>query len=337
MTRLVPLLIVLFASMAVCQNQQMYIGEIEFFGAAGVNLEQVRNALPLREGDAFDFNKGQESLQPAAHAIKEITGSEPTDIAPVCCDEHGAWTIYIGLRGTNFRTFNYNAAPKNSARLPAEIVQVYQQAMNLLLESIQNQATEDDSKGYALSSYPPLRAKELALREYATHNESLARRVLMFSSDAEQRAIAAHIIGYARQSKAQIMILVRASRDADEGVRNNAVRALLVLANSRSDTADSIPANRFVDMLNSGVWTDRNKSGTLLGILSKRRDPRLLRLLHTKALQSLVEMARWRDARHASDARIILGRIAGIEEKRLIQLVAASEVDEIVRSLPRIK
>ena len=56
-----------------------------------------------------------------------------------------------------------------------------------------------------------------------------------------------------------------------------------------------------------------------------------------RQLQSLVEMARWRDARHASDARIILGRIAGIEEKRLIQLVAASEVDEIVRSLPRIK
>jgi len=145
------------------------------------------------------------------------------------------------------------------------------------------------------------------------------------------------IIGYARQSRAQVMILVRASRDANEGVRNNVVRALIVLANSSPGIAGSIPANRFVEMLNSGVWKDRNKSGSLLGILSKRRDPRLLRLLRTKALQSLVEMARWRDARHASDARIILGRIAGIEEKQLIQLVVAGNVDEIVGSLPRIK
>ena len=83
-------------------------------------------------------------------------------------------------------------------------------------------------------------------------------------------------------------------------------------------------------MLNSDTWSDRNKAGRLLVILTRSRDPRLLRLLRLEALDSLVEMARWRDPSHASDARMILGRIAGIEERRLGEMVASGNVDEII-------
>ena len=85
-------------------------------------------------------------------------------------------------------------------------------------------------------------------------------------------------------------------------------------------------------MLNSGVWEDRNKAALLLDVLSHRRDPRLLRVLRSQALESLVEMARWRNPGHASNARVILGRIAGIEEERLQQLAASGKVDEIVNA-----
>ena len=44
-------------------------------------------------------------------------------------------------------------------------------------------------------------------------------------------------------------------------------------------------------------------------------------------------MARWRDPGHASDARMILGRVAGIEEKRLQKLVAGGEVEPILSAL----
>jgi hypothetical protein len=54
-----------------------------------------------------------------------------------------------------------------------------------------------------------------------------------------------------------------------------------------------------------------------------------------EALDSLVEMARWRDPSHASDARTILGRIAGIEESRLAQIVASGNEDEIINAARR--
>src|SRR4029450_3236224 len=53
--------------------------------------------------------------------------------------------------------------------------------------------------------------------------------------------------------------LVKASRDRDDGVRNNVIRALGVLAQSNRKIAGMIPAEEFVAMLNSGTWKDRNK------------------------------------------------------------------------------
>jgi hypothetical protein len=44
-------------------------------------------------------------------------------------------------------------------------------------------------------------------------------------------------------------------------------------------------------------------------------------------------MARWRSRGHAGTARILLGRIAGIEEARLQQLVAGGEVEQILNAL----
>jgi hypothetical protein len=44
-------------------------------------------------------------------------------------------------------------------------------------------------------------------------------------------------------------------------------------------------------------------------------------------------MARWRDPNHATDAQMILGRIAGIEEGRLAEMVASGHVDEIINAV----
>ncbi len=189
------------------------------------------------------------------------------------------------------------------------------------------------SKGYTLSAKPELRAKQLATREYATHHEGLVLHVLASSQAAEQRIAAAHILGYARQSRIQIAALVRASHDADDTVRNIAIRALAVLAQSNSRVAGRIPAEHLIAMLNSGSWTDRNKAGFLLDVLSAGRDPKLLRKLRSQAVDSLIEMARWRSRGHAGTAKILLGRIAGIEETRLQQLVGAGEVDQIINAL----
>ena len=41
-------------------------------------------------------------------------------------------------------------------------------------------------------------------------------------------------------------------------------------------------------------------------------------------------MARWQDAPHATVYRLILGRIAGIEESRLVELANGTGVEEII-------
>jgi hypothetical protein len=334
MKRAVLSIILLLAAITVGQENHRRIGEIEFYGYAGFDLDKVRVALPLREGDDFRDSDFVETLDRLRAAITKVIGRPPTDIAVVCCDNQGGQMIYIGLPGKSIRKVPFNPPPKGSVRFPARVIDLYQQTMEALSKAVRSGAgKDDDSKGYALSAEPDLRAKQLATREFAVHNERLIRRVLGSSQHAEQRIAAAHILGYARQSKEQIEALVRAGYDSDETVRNNAIRALAVLAESNPKVAARIPAEQFIVMLNSGSWTDRNKAGFLLDELSRRRNPKLLSRLRSQALDSLIEMAKWRSPGHAGTARILLGRIAGIEETRLQQLVDTGEVDQILNAL----
>jgi hypothetical protein len=146
------------------------------------------------------------------------------------------------------------------------------------------------------------------MHEYAAQHADEIGRVLRSSADNEQRQIAAEMLGYTNQSGRQIADLVWASHDPDGGVRNNATRALVVLAKSNPKAAARIPAAGFIEMLNSGKWADRNKACELLSVLSQWRAPKLLAALRAQALESLLEMARWRSG-HAYAARMLLGRV----------------------------
>lgn len=330
---LAALLITLFVAAALAQDKPFAIGEIEFFGYSHLDLDRIKAALPLHERDVIaipDFPATQEKIR---QSVKREIGREATDVTFMCCDHQGMLMIFVGLPGESSRSFQYNPKPNGSVRLPRSILELYDRAQDLNLEAVQKQPAEDRSKGYGLSAYVPLRETQLAIRQFAIDNDLLIQRVLQSSAEPNQRRAAAYALGYARQSRAQISALVRAGRDADDTVRNNSVRALGVLASSSERVSAWIPAEDFARMLNSGVWTDRNKAGLLLDVLSRRRDRRLLRVLRSQALESLVEMARWRDAGHASYARMILGRIAGIEEVRLQQLADSGKVEEIINAV----
>jgi|ERR1041385_1431705 hypothetical protein len=334
------LIVVLLATVAFGQDKHRRIGAVDFYGYADLDLDRIRTALPLREGD--DFPDSHEvfldTVKRIREAVQQTIGKPPTDVAVVCCDGQGQGMIYIGLPGSSIRVVPYNPAPKGKIRFPKRIIELYQQTMEASSKAVLNGTAKDEgSKGFALSTDPELRSKQLATREYALRHGPLVRKVLASSSSAEHRTVAAHFLGYTRQSREQIAALVRASYDLDDSVRNDATRALGVLAESSPQVADRIPAEGFVAMLSSGSWTDRNKAGFLLTELSKRRPPRLLNQLRSQALDSLIEMARWRSRGHADFARILLGRIAGIEEARLQQLVDAGQVDEIIHSLQRTK
>ena len=244
------LLSILIAASAFAQDKPKRIGGIEFFGAAGSDLNKVRAALPFHEGDEFSIETGEEKVRRAIEAVKQVIGHPPTNIAPTCCDKQGNWIIYIGLSG---KTMRYNLQPKGTARLPKNIVALYERFMNALTEAVQKGiAAEDQSKGYALSEHPPLRSTQLEMRAYAVDHEASLRDVLETSSDDQQRIVAAQLLGYVRQSKSQITALANASRDNNSTVRNNATRALSVLAESNPNLAADIPAEGFIELLLSG-------------------------------------------------------------------------------------
>ncbi|HEY0320837.1 MAG TPA: HEAT repeat domain-containing protein [Pyrinomonadaceae bacterium] len=331
MKRYLLLIVILLASGAFGQDKPKLIGEIEFFGYSGIDQNKVRAALPFHEQDTFSLETSAKKLEQVGEAVKQVTGQWPTDVANVCCDAQGNWIIFIGLSG---KTIRYNPPPTGATtRLPEKIIKLYERFIKVNLEGVQKGAyAEDDSKGYALAEYPPLRSIQLEMRAYAVNHEVLLRAVLANSSEDGQRIVAAELLGYSQQSRSQIAALVKASQDSNDTVRNNATRALIVLAKSSTKIATEIPAAGFIELLLSGTWTDLNKVSNLLNFMTKSRDSEMLAgLRRREVLDRLIEIARWRS--HGEPARYILGRIAGIDESRLEQLVKTGQVEVIINEL----
>ena len=310
------------------------IATIEFFGHKGVDTAAIRAALPFHEGDEVsDRDTAKEEVR---EAVVRSIGRKATDVAGICCASDGGVLLFIGIPGGSYKPFAYGPAPTGRASVSNELEQLYDRLGEAIVAAVQkggDAAEEDDSKGYALIKDPQARSIQLALRRYAIRHEREVFRVLELSSDSRQRGIASEALGYARQSAGQLLALTRAARDPDENVRNNATRALGVLAGSNERLARKISPDLFIDMLSSGVWTDRNKAAGLLERLTTNRNPVVLARLRSVALDSLIEMTLWREANHAFDARMLLGRVAGIPEKRLEELAWKGPPETIVEAL----
>lgn len=307
------------------------MGDIEFFGYKGLDVEKIRKALPVREGDEYSDGSKNEVRQAVAGAL----GKEPTDVAAICCDEKGNRLLFIGLPGASNKGFIYNPEPKGKERLPSDIMNLYgrlDHALEAVVRRGGQAAEEDDSHGYSLIKDTTARSLQLAVRQWAIKHERELLRALEFSSAVEHRRVASDALGYARQSHEQILALVRAARDPDDEVRNNATRALGVLVRSNAALAAEILPDTFIEMLNSGTWTDRNKGTALLMQLTAGRASDLLIKIRSMALDSLLEMAAWRRPSHAYFARMVLGRVAGLPEDRLKQLAWDGPVDMIIEA-----
>jgi hypothetical protein len=314
------------------------LAAVDFFGDKGLDVAKIRAALPFQQGDSFpppNIHADQLKKQVAA-AIKRVIGREPTDVAFICCDAKQEYLVYIGLPGESYAALAFNPAPIGDVRLPKDAVKL-SEAMDETWNNavMSGNATAEDSAGYTLTNDPKARKAELALREYALQHEALILRVLASSGDADHRAIAARMLGYGRQSDGQIDALVKTSLDPDDGVRNNSVRALEVLASAKPALARRIPPEPFIRLLRSGSWLDHNKASLVLAALTATREPKTLEDLRTNALPSLLEMARWRYSGHADAALMILGRMAGFEEDSLSKLIAGGRSAAILAKFDR--
>lgn len=329
--RAICILTVLSVSFALyAQTDQAFqIGTIDFFGGQDMNTAALLTKIPVRVGQAVNVEE-MDALQASIRsAILAATGKAATDVAVMCCDQPGRLQLYIGLQGSSYRASSYAGAPKGNATLPEDGLVLYRKDGDALAKAVQSgNSQEDDSNGYALTKDAPAHAVGLEMRAYALKHTAAIERVLQTSKDVEQRQAAATLLGYSQRSQEQVKNLVLAVNDADGDVRNNAVRALGVLAVAQPLVG--LDVTPFVEMLYSGQWTDRNKSSLLLAHVTQSRDPILLDRLRHEAMSPLLDGAQWQSSGHAYFFLQILGRVGGIDEASLQKLIDSGLKDEII-------
>jgi hypothetical protein len=334
MRRPVLALIVMLPSLALRAQEMPPIGIIDFYGLRAVDAAAVRGALGIREGDPVPSGSAA-SLQ----RLRALPGVADARINLVCCSDEGKAILFVGIAEAGAPRHAFNAAPTGSIRLPEDVVRLRRVFEDTLMTAVRlGKATEHDSAGHAFFEYPGANAIQHRYLAIAAANLRLLRDVLQHSADAEHRALAAELLGYAPNVGDVVPDLERAIRDPDDAVRNNAMRALAVIAlyaEQSPSTGIRVAPTPFVEMLNSLVWTDRNKASFALLQLTARRDSALLALLRAQALPSLVDIASWRSAGHALAGFMILGRVEGMSDDALAQAWKKADRSAVLDSAAR--
>lgn len=291
------------------------IGTIDFYGLRTISQAQVMQALRIKVGDAVP-----DSPVPARLRLEAIPGVARAGLNFVCC-EAGKAIMYVGIAEKGTPALEFRPAPTGSVHLYDDVLKAGEAFDKAFSDAISlGDFAEDDLAGHSLMHYPPARAVQMQFIKLAALHLPQLRDVLRNSSSADQRALAAQVIAYAANKKDVVDDLIYGMRDPSEEVRNKSIRALWLIAmlTQRSPELQiHVPPAPFIDLLNSIVWTDLNKSSLALLEITDNRDPATLAELQKRALPSLVDIARWKAMGHAQAGLYILGRIAGLSEKEI--------------------
>lgn len=325
------LLIILLIVCLTATAQPTQISIIDFYGLRNVKEQDVRNMLEVKLGDSVATVDKEKIYS----RLKSLPGVHDAHIAMICCDDKDSkWMMFVGISEQKQTGQMYYPAPQRSVKLPDDLFSAYNELMDKVQEAVMNgQGGEDQSAGHSFLTYPPAKPVQEKMIAYAQKNIALLKDVLRNSADAEHRQAAAWMIAYAADKKEIVSDLLYAVKDPDEGVRNNATRALGTLAsyaNKNAGTGINIPAEPFIAMANSVVWTDRNKGVWVLMSLTENRPPALMKQLKEQALPSLIEMARWKNPSHAMMSYIVLGRLVGMKEEDIFKTFNEGKREEVI-------
>lgn len=304
------------------------VGVIDYYGLRKIPRDRVQKALAVKEGDAMPGSKAD-----ALDRLDEISGVVGSHLEAVCCDS-GKAILFVGIEERGAPHFAFHSPPSGSVQLPPGIVDEYGRFLVALEAAVRRGSVAEDLRsGHSLMADPETRAAQQRFTELAAANLPVLRDVLRNSSDDDHRAIAAYLLGYAPRKRDVVDDLQYAMQDPDDGVRNNAMRALgaiLVLASRDKDSEIRIPPTWFVEMLNSIVWTDRNKAVMVLLNLTDTRQAAVLDLIRERALPSLAEMARWNSLPHAVGAFTLVGRLAGLTDDQIQSAWTKGERESVI-------
>ena len=229
----VLLAFVLLGSLRDLVAQELKIGNIDFYGLDRVSVAEVRQNLTFKEGDTISFGERPAFLAESERRLSALKGVVGVRTRIVCCDKDQV-TVYVGIEEEGRAVLHFREAPQGDVLLPGDIVQAADDLSSALIAAIRRgNAGEDDSQGHALADDSAARAIQERYIGHAARDLPLLRRVLRESSDGNQRALAAAVLGYAADKQAVVDDLVYAMSDPSEEVRNNAMRALFVFSGMR--------------------------------------------------------------------------------------------------------
>jgi len=311
-------------------GQDLRLDVLDFYGLHKISESQIRKALGVREGDRLPPSKGN-----AEAKLDQIPGVVESHLEAVCCDE-GKTILYVGIEERGAPHFDLREPPEADVNLPDEIVGTYNRFLEAAQLAARRGTTDEDlTHGHPLMADGSARAIQEMFPALVDDNLVQVRTVLRSSQDEVQRAMAAYILVYATRKRDIVNDLQYALKDADPGVRNNAARglvALSVLEKLDPSSEVRISATWFIEMLNSLSWSDRNRALKALQTLTDSRDPLVLDQLRTRALDALIDMARWKTLSHALPAFILLGRMAGMPEPDIQAAWTRGDRDSVIAS-----
>jgi hypothetical protein len=307
------------------------IGIIDYYGVRRVTPARILQALGVHEGDPLPSSKVA-----TEEKLEAVPGVARALLEAVCCDS-GKTVLFVGIEERLARHSEFRPEPEGDATLPQEILDAHRELQEAVQEAVRyGKVVEGFAEGHPLFSDMAANQVQKRFIGLAEENLSNLRKVLRSSSDADQRAIAAEVIGYAPKKRLVVDDLQYALQDPDAHVRGNAIRALraiAVLAEKDPGFGIRVSPTWLVEMLNSIVWSDRTKALAALVDLTQSRKPEVLEQVRERAFDSVVEMARWRSLTHALPAYILLGRLGGLPEERIQATWAAGQRDATVDSI----
>jgi hypothetical protein len=290
------------------------VGDIEFYGLHKLSEQKLLHTLHLKTGDALPPSKGD-----LEDELEKIAGVVLAHVEAACCED-GKTTLFIGIEEKGAPHLAFRSAPSGDAVLPDDVADIYQRFLDAVRDAARRGSTAEDlTSGHSLMADPAARLLQFQFADFAGAHLSLLQDVLRDSNDEDQRAMAATIIGYAPNKNDVVNDLENAMQDPDESVRSNALRALnaiAVLARLEPRLHIHVSPTWFVEMLNSIVLSDRTRAANALVTLTDQ-DAAALDQIRERALDSVVEMAQWKNLRYALPAFILVGRLAGMNEAEI--------------------
>jgi hypothetical protein len=324
-----------FASpMAAQPGVSTRIASVDFYGLTTVPDSEARRVLGIVPGAPIPDSALRAT---AIERLGALHGVRRGSLEFVCCAAEGGVMLYVGIEERGAPAMQFANAPTGTVRLPAEIAAAGASFDSAFMDAMAHgDFAETDTAGHSVMHWPAAAAVQRRFVTLAAQYTPELRAVLHHSADAAQRALAAQVLGYVADKRTVVSDLAEALFDPDRIVRNNSTRSLWViamLAQRRPELGVRVPYDRFVDMLASPAWSDRNKASLALTQLTAGHSATLLDLLRARSMSSLVEMAHWHDFSHAVAALTILGRIVGMPEADIMVALGQGDREPILHAL----